>query len=67
MKSLLTKLRLVSAFALVGCALAGASLGWAHLCFDVHVPGALIGALAGIFVVRGGRLESSLENRATSH
>jgi hypothetical protein len=67
MKSLLTKLRLVTASALTGCALAGASLGWAHFPVDVHVPGAIVGALVGIAMVKGGRLKPLLETRASSH
>lgn len=48
---MLTKLRYITSFAMVGCALAGAGLGWLHFSFDVHIPGALVGAVVGVFFV----------------
>lgn len=48
---MLKKLRYITSFAMVGCAVAGAGLGWMHFSFDVHIPGAVVGAIAGIFFV----------------
>lgn len=48
---MLEKLRIVASSALVGCAVAGALFGWAHFQFDVHVPGAVIGAAIGVLFV----------------
>lgn len=42
-----TKLKCIASFALLGSALAGIALGWLSLSFDVHIPGAILGALAG--------------------
>lgn len=46
------KLRIVASFALTGSVLAGIAFGWLHVSFDVHVPGATLGALTGLLLLR---------------
>ena len=44
--------RTVSSFALLGSITFGAFLSWLPIGFDVHIPGAFAGAVAGLFFLK---------------